>query len=459
MRLRRAVRGWSQLVLEAGLLVVGLGLLQVVAERTNRRFDLSPGRSLSLSPVTQQILAEVQEPLRLTVFYRRGQRERYAALLARVADASPHLAIELFDFDRYPDRARSLGVTDYGEAAIEYRGNRVVARAFPEEELAGGILRAVRGRRRRLLYTTGHGERPPAGGPGSLGRLTAALAAEGYAPETVSLLDGPLPDDADVVVAAGPEHDFAPAELATLAAFLGRGGGVLLLLDPAPLPQLGAFLAGLGLRLGDDFLVDRERRILGTDGLAAVVELFKTGNPITDPSGHPIDTGVVLPSARSVDVAGAVPGVDAESIARTAPSGWAMADPDRARRGEEPDRAHHDVPGSASVVVMAEVGPGGGEPRRRGRLVVVGDADFASDAYLDLLGNRDLALNAVAWAAGEEALVGPHEERTPEILRPLSPLVLSERQARTMLVLAAAVEPGLVLALGLVIAVVRRRRG
>jgi hypothetical protein len=459
MRLRRAVRGWSQLVLEAGLLVVGLGLLQVVAERTNRRFDLTPGRSLSLSPVTRRVLAEVREPLKLTVFYRRGQRERYGALLSRFADANPNLAAELLDLDRHPDRARSLGVTDYGEAAVEYRGNRVVTRAFPEEDLAGGILRAVRGRRRRLLYTTGHGERPPAGGPEGVGRLSAALAAEGYAPETVSLLDGSLPDDADVVVVAGPEHDFAPAELATLAAFLGRGGGVVLLLDPAPLPQLARFLGGLGLRLGDDFLVDRERRILGTDGLAAVVELFKTGNPITDPEGHPIDTGVVLPSARSVDVAGPVPGVDAESIARTAPSGWAMADPDRARRGEEPDRAHHDVPGSASVVVMAEVGPSTGPAPRRGRLVVVGDVDFASDAYLDLLGNRDLALNAVAWAAGEEALVGPHEQRPPEILRPLSPLVLSERQARTMLVAAAVVEPGLVLMVGLVIAAVRRRRG
>ncbi|HLK13011.1 MAG TPA: GldG family protein [Candidatus Binatia bacterium] len=459
MRLKRAARGWSQLALQAALLVVGLGLLQVVAERTNRRIDLTPGRALSLSPVTLRVLAEVTEPLRLTVFHRRGQRARYGDLLARLADANPHVTIELLDLDRHPDRARSLGVTEYGQAAVEYRGNRVVTRAFPEEDLAGGILRAVRGRPRRLVYTTGHGERSPGGGPESFGRLTAALAAESYAPEAVSLLDAPLPADADVVVIAGPQHDFVPPELAALAAFLEGGGGVLMLLDPAPLPQLGRFLDSMGLRLGDDFLVDRERRILGTDGLAAVVELFKTGNPITDPEGHPIDTGVVLPSARSVDVAGPVPGVDAESIARTAASGWAMADPDRARRGEEPDRAHHDVPGSASVVVMAEVGPGGGPAHRRGRLVVVGDADFASDAYLDLLGNRDLAINAVAWVAAEEALVGPHEERTPEVLRPLSPLVLSERQARTILLAAAIGEPGLVLALGLGIAAVRRRRG
>src|SRR5207245_10121387 len=131
---------------------------------------------------------------------------------------------------------------------------------------------------------------------------------------------------------------------------------------------------------------DSAKRVLGTDGLAAVVELFKQGNPVSDPSANPIQSGAVLPSARTVDVAAEVPGVDAESIARTAPTAWAMADPARARRGEEPSRAHHDTPGSASVVVMAEVGSDGAG-HRRGRLVVVGDADFASDAYLDLLGN------------------------------------------------------------------------
>ena len=65
---------------------------------------------------------------------------------------------------------------------------------------------------------------------------------------------------------------------------------------------LARFLGSMGVRLGDDFVVDRERRILGTDGLAAVVELFKRGNPVSDPDANPIESGVVLPSARTVDV-------------------------------------------------------------------------------------------------------------------------------------------------------------
>jgi len=153
-----------------------------------------------------------------------------------------------------------------------------------------------------------------------------------------------------------------------------------------------------------------------------------------------------------------VPGVEAESIARTTPSSWTMADPARAQRGEEPSQAQHDVPGSASVVVMVELGGGDGTGGR-GRLVAIGDADFASDAYLDLLGNRDLALNAIAWVAGEDVLTGARTPNVPEVMRPLSPLVLTERQARTVFIASVLIGPGLALGFGLVVAGVRRYRG
>jgi ABC-type uncharacterized transport system involved in gliding motility auxiliary subunit len=458
--LSRAARSWSQLALQVGLLLLALGLLQVVAERTNRRFDLTPDRSLSLSPVTRKILKQVAEPLEITVFFRRGTRERYTDLLARVRAESREVTFELYDLDRFPERARSLGVTQYGRAALQYQGRRAVALALPEEQLAGGILRVLRGKAHRLTFTTGHGERTPGGSPEGFGRLVSALEAENYAPEPLSLLDGVVPPDTALVVVAGPRHDLLPSELDTLAAYLRQGGAVLLLLDPAPLPNVGRFLASMGIALGDDFIVDRERRVLGTDGLAAVVELFKRGNPISDPGAAPLDAGVVLPSARTVDVLGPVPGVEAESIARTAASAWAVSDPARARRGEAPSRAHDDRPGSASVVVMAELGVAGdGAGRSPGRLVVVGDADFASDAYLDLLGNRDLALNAVAWLAGEDALAGVRGKAIPEVVRPLSPLVLTEPQARAIFLASVVVEPGLVLLVGLGVVWARRRRG
>ena len=145
--LSRSARGWTELGAHVVLLLIGLGGMQVAAERTNRRIDLTPGRALSLAPATRKLLAEVTAPLRITVFFRRGTRERHADLVRLFADANPRIAFELLDLDRFPERARSLGVTSYGRAAIEYGGRRAVVLAAPEEELAGGIRRVVHGRR------------------------------------------------------------------------------------------------------------------------------------------------------------------------------------------------------------------------------------------------------------------------------------------------------------------------
>jgi len=460
MTLSRAARSWSQLGVQVGLLLVGLGALQVVSERLTRRIDLTPTRSFSLTDVSRKVLAQVTAPLHVTIFFPRGRRAPYAETVARLKAAQPLIEYELYDYDRFPDKAKALGVTRTGSAALAYGANKAVVPALPEEPLVGGVLQVLRGERRRLAFTTGHGERAPGGGQEALGRLAAALDAENWAVEPLSLLDGAaIAHEVAAVVVAGPRHDLLPPELDRLAEYLKQGGGVLFLLDPGPLPVVQAFLASMGMKLGNDFVVERERRILGTDGLAAIVERFKPGNPVTFPKGHPIDTGAVLPSARTIDVVAERPGVAADVIAITDDGAWTMADPDRARRGEEPSKASHDAPGAAPVMAMAELGAPNDPERPPGRVVVVGDVDFASDAYLDLLGNRDLAMNAVAWVAGEETLAGERRKDVPEIFRPYSPLVVTDRAGRWILLTAAVVQPGLVLLLGVAVVVVRRRRG
>ncbi|HTD25723.1 MAG TPA: hypothetical protein VK649_02050, partial [Candidatus Elarobacter sp.] len=71
----------------------------------------------------------------------------------------------------------------------------------------------------------------------------------------------------------------------------------------------------------------------------------------------------------------------------------------------------------------------------------------------------DLALNAVAWAAGEESLTGTRTKKVPEVMRPLSPLVLTAGQARAIFLAGVVIEPGIVLLLGATLVGLRRRRG
>lgn len=448
----RTARGWAQLALQVAFVLLAAGLAQTLADRTNRRIDLTADRDLSLSDVAVRVLGEVREPLRITVFYPRGDRGRYAGLLGRIVAVAPSVETRLLDLDRHPERARSLGVTDYGRAVVEYAGRRAVTLAYPERPLIGGILRVLRGRERHVAVTVGHGERTLGGGPTEIGRLRAALETENYRVDALALASEEVPADTDVLVVPGPRLDLAPPTIARLVAYLRGGGGVLLLVDPEPLPELEKALAALGVGLRPDFVVDHEHRILATEGLAAVVEFFRTGNPISDAVDRPVDTGVVLPSARSVAATKqAAPDADLEIVARTGPTAWAMRDPGRARAGDTPTTAAGDVRGPVPVMVMGTVGAG--------RLVVVGDSDFASDAYLDLLGNGPLVLNAVAWLAGEPSLEGERSREIPEVERPLSPLVVTAEQARRIFVASVLVLPGTILVAGVLVVWRRRRRG
>jgi ABC-type uncharacterized transport system involved in gliding motility auxiliary subunit len=86
------------------------------------------------------------------------------------------------------------------------------------------------------------------------------------------------------------------------------------------------------------------------------------------------------------------------------------------------------------------------------RLLVVGDADFASNSFFPYLANADLALGAIAWLRGEErgASVKPPVETLPTV-------VLTNRQMQVIFVLCVLLLPGLVVVAGAMAWWLRRR--
>ena len=72
------------------------------------------------------MLAEVDRPLRVELWHRRGERQRGLDLLELMRDHSPHLSFELVDLDRNPQRAKDHGVDHYDRAVLSYDGREVV---------------------------------------------------------------------------------------------------------------------------------------------------------------------------------------------------------------------------------------------------------------------------------------------------------------------------------------------
>ena len=90
------------------------------------------------------------------------------------------------------------------------------------------------GQQRKVYFTSGHGEKNITSAErDGYATIVEALKQENYGVETVVLAQtGSVPEDAAVVVVAGPQTDFFPPEVEALRTYLGKAGKVLLALDP-----------------------------------------------------------------------------------------------------------------------------------------------------------------------------------------------------------------------------------
>ena len=97
------------------------------------------------------------------------------------------------------------------------------------------------------------------------------------------------------------------------------------------------------------------------------------------------------------------------------------------------------------------------DAERPGRIAVIGDADFASDSFFTLLGNKNLLVNTLGWLVPSGA-TGARPQMAATQLGPMSPMYVSDALAQVIFVVSVLVLPGIVLLAGIVVVVGRRRR-
>src|SRR5439155_25457673 len=122
------------------------------------------------------------------------------------------------------------------------------------------IIKVVSGQQRKVYFSQGHGAKDSVSTEREgYSTVAQALGRENYTVDKLVLAQqGAVPDDASVVIVAGPKNDFFPPEIEALKKYLDKGGKLLLALDPPeradsqPVTNLIALAHDWGVQVGNN---------------------------------------------------------------------------------------------------------------------------------------------------------------------------------------------------------------
>lgn len=411
----------------AGSIVIVLAILIAVnwiSTRQNKRWDLTETGQFSLSEQTRQILRGLTRPLAIKVFYRgnTGDLDRFRDQFTEYTYTSSNVTVEYIDPDQEPMKAKALEVQAYNTVVLEYDGKVERTTSTDEQGLANALKRLIEGKAKKIYFAQGHGERDTgAGDPGGYGQFSDSLKSENFEVAKLPLAQDPkVPDDATVVIVAGPKTDYLPAEVEALRTYLGKGGKLGLWLDPPesptspPLTNLIAFAKEWGLTVGTDVVVDPQS--INNPAFPVVIEY--PPHAITEKLNRVM---TAYPFTRSITpVEGGTNGRFAQKILDTSARSFAESDLKALFSTGKPelntdkgDKAGPITIGAAITAPAANppapatpAEPGKPEPPKpETRLVALGDSDFISNQTINFQGNRDFALNIANWLAQQENLI------------------------------------------------------
>ena len=416
---RQAKYGLNTLVYTLVALAIAVAV-NLIAKQFVRQIDLTADQRYSLSPQTTNILSGLDRDVELLYFDRRANFGSARDLLEQFAVLSRRVQVSYVDPDQDPAKANQYNVKTYGTVVVAAGDRNEQAKGTEEGDITNTLIRLLKGESKILYFLEGHGERELESSERlGLSEAKAALEESNYQVQTVSLLEESpqVPEDASVLVVAGPQNDLLGPEIDAIRDFIKGGGRVFFLVNPHTPPNLTAMLAEFGADVQNTLVVDTSGigRLFGTDELMPLVMQYEA-HPITKDLSN---VATLFPFACAVQIStDAMPGARFQLIARTTANSWATTE---VRATEVSFREGEDLEGPLALMGAGTYNPIDLIDGQEGRYVVAGSTDMVTNSILGFNGNRDLFLNAMSWLASDEDLISIRPRNPEERRVDLSP--------------------------------------
>ena len=451
---RQAAYGSNALITISAFLGIVIAI-NYLAYSNDIQWDWTQDQTYTLTAASLNIAKALPFPVTVNAFYTSNTSSDTARqLLASFALASKgNITYQFIDPTQNPIMARQANIYQDGTLVFEMGNHTVQITTVDEEHVAAALQDLVNPGQHAIYFTTGHGE-------GSLSATTTArsftyinqvLGLKNYTVQTLDLQSASgVPQGADLVVIAGPFQPFTQGEVDKLKAYLDHGGSLILLLEPMSLtninfatdPLLAYITNTWGINFKDNIIIDKDVNVaMGvtsdpTQYAAHVITQNLTGNYVLFFTAQ-----TILPSTTTTT------GITTTVLMKTAKSVWASTDPQAIAQNNFTQTAS-DLAGPLSLAVALE------NSQTKARMVIVGDADFASDNYVQNYVNLDFFVNSVDWASKQDQAIDltPRQVTNRVLVNPTT------ESMNVIFVITVVSIPLLVLITGLIVWVYRRRK-
>ncbi len=431
-------------------IIVGICIaVNVLGGYVTGRLDLTESRLFTLSPATDKILENLDDVVTVKLFASSDLPGQLALTFRDTKDLLGDYAstsrgkvqvqtLYPSGMDKTAQEAQTAGVQPvqfnvmaqdelqvkkgYLGIAVQYGGK---TEAIPfiqrtddlEYQLTSLIRKLTVRERKTVAFLSGHGEKSPNKDLVSLNREmqkqyeTKEVSAKGK--------QGLDLKGVDALVVAGPSQKIGEAERARITRFMEGGGPVLFLIEAVTMNQqfgfgmanpdsFADFVERLGIRVNPDMVYDLSANETVTfptsEGMQVSVPypLWPRAGAASSAVAGNIRS-IVLPWPSSVEATRGVKTIDVLTTSADAgvQTGQFNIAPDQ-------EFSQKNLKKRLLAAALDKAGAS-----RKGRLVVIGDCDFATEEFAkNAPENISFTLNAIDWLAQQESLSGIRSKRS-----------------------------------------------
>lgn len=455
VRTRRARFG-SPTVLVGAVVIGILVAVNVIASRGAQAGDFTRSGLHTLSPKSVQVTGQLDSELVVTAFFRPdelGSKRDAQALLDLYKQESPRVKVRFLDPDQNAADALSLGVTVAGSMVLQYKSRPPVVlnlASQTEADVTGAILRLESSRAPVVCWASGDGERDlkDTNQVSGYSAVAELLKTSNYKVEDLLLVQQGVTSSCDVLALVQLGRSLSDNSVKAIKQYLSQGGKLMLgvdpWLDPKVLASVNAVLKPYGVGFDGGLIVEPDPAHSAKDDATVPVVYAYGQSPITR---NLAGRYVFLPLATPI-VGTAAGDTTAVSLASSTERSYAVAQ----QRTNLDKRAIDRAGPFVLMEALEQKHPAG----RTTRILLSGSSGLAENRTMPPFAdgsNPDLLLASLDWLSEQDSLISVEPKPAAA-----GPLTLSDRDARVNEVLALGVMPLLVIAIGALVFVRRRRR-